>query len=231
MTASRGRPASEVDVTADLARRLLADQHPDLAGREPAEVASGWDNVVFRLGDDLALRFPRRQLGADLVEREQRWLPALAGVLPLGVPVPLRIGLPGAGFPWRWSVVPWFEGVVAAATPPADPDLTADTLGAFVAALHVPAPVDAPLNPVGRGGPVTDLDPIVRRRVAEGSAVLDAVVPDGSVLTLDRWEALGADEWAGPPLWCHGDLHAGNLVVAVQESGGPADHLGLDLPQ
>lgn len=222
--APRIRPPAEIDVTVDVARRLLADQHPDLADRDLVEAATGWDNVVFRLGADLALRVPRRVMGADLVEREQRWLPGLAARLPLPVPAPVRVGEPGAGFPWRWSVVPWFDGDVAAVSPPADLDRTADELGAFVAALHVPVPADAPVNPVGRGGPVGDLDPIVRHRVEEGRELLDAMVPDGSRRTLARWEELrGAAEWPGPLLWCHGDLHAGNLVVADGALGAVID--------
>jgi aminoglycoside phosphotransferase (APT) family kinase protein len=212
---ARRGPASEVEVTVDLARRLLEGQHPDLAALDLVEVARGWDNVVFRLGGDLALRIPRRALGAEPVEREQRWLPELAGRLPLPVPTPVRVGVPGGGFPWRWSVVPWFDGDVAAGSPPTDPDRTADVLGAFVAALHEPAPADAPVNPFGRGGPVADLDPILRHRVADGEEVLDAVVPAGADRVLARWQGLGdVPEWSGPPLWCHGDLHSGNLVVA-----------------
>jgi aminoglycoside phosphotransferase (APT) family kinase protein len=92
--AAQNMPAAEIDIDDGLVRRLLADQHPDLAGLPLALVANGWDNAIFRLGDDLAVRLPRRQLGADLVVNEQRWLPELAPRLPLRVPVPLRVGSP-----------------------------------------------------------------------------------------------------------------------------------------
>src|SRR5450755_2465758 len=53
-------PAAEVEVSADLVRRLLADQHPDLA-RLPVEfLANGWDNELYRVGDGLLARLPRR---------------------------------------------------------------------------------------------------------------------------------------------------------------------------
>lgn len=73
--AAQNMPAAEIDIDDGLVRRLLADQHPDLAALPLTPVANGWDNAIFRLGADLAVRLPRRQLAADLVVNEQRWLP------------------------------------------------------------------------------------------------------------------------------------------------------------
>ena len=54
------QPPAEVTLTADDVDRLLAAQLPDLRG--PLRlVANGWDNEVFRLGDSLAVRLPRRR--------------------------------------------------------------------------------------------------------------------------------------------------------------------------
>ncbi len=111
-------PAAEVDVGVPLVRALLVDQHPDLADLPLRVVANGWDNVVLRLGDDLAVRIPRRAAAAELVEHEQRWLPELAPlVAPVRVPLPVRTGRPALGYPWSWSVVPWFPGTVAGSRP------------------------------------------------------------------------------------------------------------------
>ena len=105
MTVNR-MPAAEVDVSADLVRRLLADQHPDLA-RLPVEfLANGWDNELYRVGDALVARLPRRALGAQIIKNEQRWLPELAPRLPLSIPYPERTGLPACGYRYSWSVVP-----------------------------------------------------------------------------------------------------------------------------
>ena len=51
-------------MSADLVRRLLAGQHPDLADLEVRFLANGWDNAIFRVGDELLARLPRRELGA-----------------------------------------------------------------------------------------------------------------------------------------------------------------------
>lgn len=205
------RPAAEVDVTEPLVRRLLAAQHPDLADLPLEVAASGWDNVVLRLGPDLAVRLPRRSAGVELVVNEQRWLPGLAAGLPLPVPVPVRVGRPGAGYPWPWSVVPWFPGTTALASPPADLAATADVLGRFLAALHRPAPDDAPINPV-RGRPVASCAERVELRLGQLGDLVD-----GDALRAVFADAVAAPAWDGPPVWLHGDVHPGNLVVADGE--------------
>ena len=104
---SSNTPVAEFDVDSALVLRLLLDQHPDLAHLPLAALASGWDNAIFRLGDALTVRMPRRQLGAELIRHEQRWLPVLAPTLPLPTPCPLRVGRPALGYPWHWSICPW----------------------------------------------------------------------------------------------------------------------------
>jgi aminoglycoside phosphotransferase (APT) family kinase protein len=211
------RPAAEVDVPADLVRRLLAAQQPDLAGLPLSPLANGWDNVMYRLGRDLAVRLPRRAAAAALVEHEQRWLPGLAPGLPLPVPVPVRAGRPGAGYPWAWSVVPYLPGRPAVAAPPADPGEAAAVLAGFLGALHAPAPDHAPANPV-RGVPLADR----ADAVAGWLDVAGAGVDRGAVLRL--WEsAVAAPRWAGPRLWLHGDLHPGNILVAGGRISGVID--------
>lgn len=208
---AQNMPAAEVDVTEDLVRRLLAEQHPDLADRALVLVANGWDNVIFRLdgGDDAALtvRVPRRQLGADLVANEHRWLPELAIRLPIAIPAPVRFGEPSDEYPWKWSVCPWFDGDVAADVAPDDLGREAQRLGAFLAALHTPAPSDAPHNAY-RCGPATEPRPRFEAAVER----LGPMVDGPRVRT--RWEELaGVEEWDGEAVWLHGDLHTANVII------------------
>lgn len=201
------QPEAEVDIDAELVRGLLRDQHPDLADLVLREANFGWDNVVFRLGDDLAVRVPRRQLAASLIEHEQRWLPELAPHLPLPVPAPVRIGRPTAAYPWSWSVVPWIEGADAATDPPLDPAATATALGGFLRALHRPAPDDAPVNAF-RGGPLETRAEITARALDSLAGTVDVV------RARSAWDAaLALPPYEGPKVWLHGDLHPGNLVV------------------
>ena len=201
------KPAAEVAVTEELVRGLLDEQHPDLAALPLVELDAGWDNVIFRLGDELVARLPRRALAAPLVLHEQRWLPVLAPSLPLPVPAPVRLGRPSQRYPWHWSITRWFPGASALAAPPADPVRTARDLGAFLRALHQPAPPDAPPNPY-RGIPLADRDQLTRQWIDQ---VADHIDRDG---TRACWEAhVALPRWTGPALWLHGDLHPHNLVV------------------
>ena len=115
----RGTPPAEIEIDEKLVRELLEEQHADLASLPLQLADSGWDNVMFRLGDDLAVRLPRRQLGAELAKHEHACLPTFAGKLPLPIPAPLRLGETNERYPWRWSIVPWLEGQTAALVPPA----------------------------------------------------------------------------------------------------------------
>ena len=214
---SNSMPAAEVQVSPELVRRLLAEQHPDLAGLRIEVLANGWDNMVCRLGDDYLVRLPRRTVAAGLVLNEQRWLPGLAGQLPLPVPAPVRVGLPGCGYPWAWSVVPFLPGETAAREQPADPGEAAGALGEFLAALHLPAPADAPVNP-SRG------IPLVGRAAGVMSQLPHLDDPSERAIAVRVWEsAVTAPAWGGPPLWLHGDLHPANILVDRGRVGAVID--------
>ncbi|MFJ3804625.1 aminoglycoside phosphotransferase family protein [Streptomyces sp. NPDC090088] len=199
-------PAAEVSVSADLVRRLLDEQHPDLAGLPVEVLANGWDNLVCRLGEEFLVRLPRRAMAAELVAHEQRWLPQLAGRLPLPVPAPVRVGRPAAQYPWSWSVVPFFPGRIAARSEPDDAWSAAAALGDFLDALHAPAPSAAPVNQA-RGIPLAGR----AKGVLTGLAHVDL---DERATALQIWEtAAAAPAWDGPPVWLHGDLHPANILV------------------
>lgn len=211
------KPAAEVTVTPSLVQALLEEQLGDLAQLPLVKIAEGWDNTIFRLGDDLAVRLPRRAASATLIEHEQRWLPELAPRLPLAVPVPLRVGVPGHLFGWPWSVVRWLPGqsVLDASSP--EPVATTAALEQFLLALHQPAPADAPKNP-WRGVPLAARTAALLDHLQQ----LDGVVDRSAALSL--WDrALSTPPWPGPPLWLHGDLHPGNLLVSEDRLFGVID--------
>ncbi len=200
-------PAAEVEITEELVRNLLADQHPDLADLPLLEISGGWDNALFRLGGSLAVRMPRRGVAVAFVENEHRWLHELEPRLPLRIPVVQRIGRPGRGYPWPWSVRQWIEGETAVRSVPInDPDV-GRSLGAFLRALHVPAPVDAPTN-LMRGVPLSTRTPRMLKYIEAVNDIVDAK------RILSSWErAIGVPLWAGPDVWVHGDLHPANVIL------------------
>jgi aminoglycoside phosphotransferase (APT) family kinase protein len=198
-------------IDADLARRLVAAQFPQWADLpvRPVET-TGWDNRTFRLGDDMALRLPSARRYATQVEKEQRWLPRLAPHLPLPIPAPIAMGVPGEGYPYPWSVNRWLEGQTAQAVGVADLVRLAEDLAGFLRALQAADAVDGP--PAGRhsffrGGPLATYDAETREAVAALQGRIDAS------RALALWEAALAATWTGPPVWLHGDVADGNLLV------------------
>ena len=224
-------PDAEVPIDEALVRRLLADQQPDLADLPLVLFDAGFDNVIWRLGDELAVRIPRRQMAAPLIEHEQRWLPELAARLPLAVPVPLRSGRPTEYYPWHWSVVAWIDGEPTDRSPIADPEDGAEQLGRFLRAMHEPAPPDAPANPY-RGVPLSDRADSFEARLLK----LNGRVDEPRLRRL--WDdALGARPYLGEPVWLHGDMHPANIlvrdgrIIAIIDfgdlcSGDPASDIG-----
>ncbi|WP_104180020.1 aminoglycoside phosphotransferase family protein [Arthrobacter sp. B0490] len=203
-------PEAEIDVAADLVVSLLAEQAPDLAHLPVRPVGGGWDNTLFRLGEDLVVRLPRRAVADALMVAEQQWLPRLTSSLTVPTSAPLRTGRPGAGYPWHWSVCRWIDGTSGIAVPRAQRSSSVVALARFLAEFQRPAPPDAPASPVGRGGPLAARDDVVRTRLATLPEI-----PGAPVTSLLRvWEsAVAAPDWAQAPLWLHGDLHPGNVVL------------------
>jgi Phosphotransferase enzyme family len=117
---------------------------------------------MFRLGDQWAVRLPRRKSAATLIENEQTWLSLLAEQLPIPVPTPYRLGKPAQGYPWRWSVLPWLVGVAADQE---EPHINqAQPFALFLRSLHRSAPFNAPLNSL-RGVPLYERAASVEERM------------------------------------------------------------------
>lgn len=214
------KPAAEFEIREDLVRALVtsqADSIPDAATLPLVHIADGWDCSIWRLGAHLAVRLPRRAVAAPLIRHEQEVLAGIAARLRssgVGVPAPAVEGRPGHGYPWSWSVVPWFDGSGGLGIPRRARVGWAIPLARAVAALHVDAPGDHPRNPV-RGVPLAERAEAVDARFSslQGRAPAEALTRARRV-----WDAgLAAPEWGGGPVWIHGDLHPGNLVARGSE--------------
>jgi aminoglycoside phosphotransferase (APT) family kinase protein len=198
----------EAEIDLALVRRLLAAQLPRWADLPLHRVeSSGTDNALYRLGDAMVVRLPRIAAATGPIGKEHAWLPRLGPLLSLPVPVPLARGAPGEGYPWPWSVYGWLEGEAASTVPIADERDAGAALGAFVSALQRIDATGAPRSG-SRGVPLAVRDTEVREAIA---ALGDTV--DAAAVTASWNAALRVPAWHGPPVWIHGDLHAGNLLV------------------
>lgn len=197
----------ELDIDVSLVGRLIAGQFPRWAGLPLRRLeSSGTENAMFRLGADKVVRLPRHPRAVEAIAHELRWLPRLGPALPVGAPEALGRGEPGDGFPWPWSVYGWLDGRNPVPGALEEPALLAEDLAAYVTALRR---VDASDGPLGyRGVPLATRDSFMREALAQLAGRIDT-----AVVTKVWEEALSAPEHTGPPVWAHGDLMAGNLLL------------------
>lgn len=216
MSTTPGTPEAEFVIDEPLVRALLDEQHPEFTNTSLTLIDSGWDNVTYRLGSDLAVRLPRRGVATTLIENEQQWLPELAANLPLAVPTPVRIGRPQLGYPSAWSIVPWIEGTTADLSP-----LAADqwaSLAEFLSALHTPAPSKAPINAV-RGVPLQHRADALAARLQRLRERTDFITPGVDAAWHDALNA----PLARQACWLHGDLHPRNVLADAGRIVGVID--------
>jgi aminoglycoside phosphotransferase (APT) family kinase protein len=202
----------ELDINEGLVRCLLAEQFPAWAELQLRRLEpSGTVNAIFRLGDELSVRLPRREGPTEPGSKEFDWLPKLAPLLPVEVPVPVAQGRPSADYPWFWEVHTWVEGETVPVEE-IDPFQAGRDLAALIRALQQLSPAGAPR---GRGIPLAERDPEVRYWLAKF---------DGDDVVTAEWErALAAPPWDGGPVWHHGDLDARNWVVRDRRINGVID--------
>jgi aminoglycoside phosphotransferase (APT) family kinase protein len=212
-----------IEVSHDLARRLVDTQFPDWAGL-PLKLVdpAGSDHVIYRLGPDLAVRLPRHAGAIGQAAKEFHWLPLLAPHLPLAIPVPVGVGEPDFGYPWRWAVARWLDGEVATSEALGESVETAIALAEFLIALQGFAPGEIGDRDDLTHQQLPDREDATRAAIAEVDGVFD-----GAALT-GVWDAaLSAPGWNRPPVWFHGDFHTGNLLTVRGRLSAVIDFGGL----
>jgi aminoglycoside phosphotransferase (APT) family kinase protein len=202
----------ELAIDEALVRRLLAAQFPAWADAPLDRVEPrGTVNAIFRLGDELSVRLPRRDGPTTAGGNELEWLPKLAPLLPVEVPVPVAQGHPSTEYPWFWEIHTWVDGQTI---PVAGIDAiqAARDLAALIGTLQEIDPAGAP---PGRGIPLAERDRETRYWLARFA---------GDPTVTAEWErALAAPAWDGAPVWHHGDLDARNWLVRDGRISGVID--------
>jgi aminoglycoside phosphotransferase (APT) family kinase protein len=199
-------PAAEIEIDVALIREILADQQPHLAHETIQIMEAGWDNVMVRVGDDLAVRLPRRVLSEPLLKSEQKWLPFLAPKLPVAIPVPLYCGTPTPAYPFAWSLLKWLPGQAADLAPPASDQ--AQVLSNFLKVLHgLPVPDGAPENAVRNCALSAKGDDIATRirSLSDQPWVSEAIK--------SAWQRAMAQPPKLKSCWMAGDIHARNVLT------------------
>lgn len=200
-----------IPIDLPLVQRLVAAQFPEWAHLPIRQVLPGGnDNRTFRLGDDLLVRLPSHKAYAAAVEKEQRWLPALATQLPLPIPAPVGLGAPTDDYPCPWSVYRWLDGDLASGGGVGDLVQFAHDLAGFLAALQA---IDATGGPEAgwhsfhRGGDLAVYDAQTRQAIETLGESIEGLAATAA------WDLALAGAWTGPPVWAHGDIAPNNLLV------------------
>jgi aminoglycoside phosphotransferase (APT) family kinase protein len=218
----------EFDTNVALVERLVAGQFPRWAHLAVEKIrAAGTDNAMYRLGVDIAVRLPRIPSAAAQVDKEHEWLPRLAPLLPLAIPVLLAKGSPAEGYPWHWSVCHWLEGENATIERIADPLQAARDLAMFVSAL---GRIDATGGPAAGAHNFFRGVPLLRRDATTRGAIelLGGMGMVNAAAATAAWDAaLAARAWDRPPVWIHGDLQSGNLLAVGGKLTAVIDFGGL----
>lgn len=199
--------ADELDVDISLVQRLLEKQFSYWAALPLQPVSSvGTDNALYRLGNEMVVRLPRIEWAAKNVDKEWQWLPQIAPFLPIPIPVPLGKGIPAEGYPWPWSVYRWIEGKNPSINHIPNPSPLVNELVAFIKAMHKIDLQDGPTS--NRGVPLKEQDIETRKAIQELEGMIDVNA------VIEIWEAaLRAPMWSKPPVWIHGDLSPGNILM------------------
>lgn len=195
-----------------LVQNLIANQFSEWRNLPVKAVLNqGWDNRTFRLGDELLVRLPSSQKYTFQVEKEQAWLPKLAPHLPYAIPIPIALGQPEVNYPWKWSIYKWLNGESALHGQIDNLEKLACDLAKFINAFQQ---IDTACGPPPsaqnfyRGGSLLNYDEETRKAIL----LLAGKIDQNAALKL--WGKALDTEYTNHPVWVHGDISPGNLLVA-----------------
>ncbi|MFH7834563.1 aminoglycoside phosphotransferase family protein [Bacillus luti] len=198
-------------INVSLVEKLIQEQFPEWAHLEVKPVKlSGHDNRTFHLGDEMSVRLPSDAAYAPQVEKENKWLPLLSKELSLPISSPIAKGSPSEEYPWPWSINKWIEGETVTKENVRDLNEFAADLGAFLVALQS---VDASNGPIAgahnfyRGGLISVYDKEARGAIENNKDIFDETV------LKHLWDLALQSTWKRKPVWIHGDVAPGNLLV------------------
>lgn len=154
------------------------------------------------------VRLPSADRYAAGAEKEREVLPLLSPYLPLSIPRVVAAFTAEPTFPRPWSIMAWIDGETGHGVDRADQVALASDLAVLLRAVQAVDPAGGPppgAHSLGRGGAPSLYDDEMRWALAR--------LGPRRASTAAIWERALASPYTGPPVWLHGDLHPGNLLV------------------
>ncbi len=212
------RPEPEIDLSIDEIRACLKAVDSRLAAQAITSMTSGWDNHMYRIGQDYIFRSPRREVAIPLLENEIRHSSQINKAISLQTPIMVKHGL------LEISNQPWALQKYIPGTPVGRTEFRTRSMArcwcTFLKELHTLSMTTLSHNP-HRGVPlknkVDDFNEYLMR--------LEKIVPHLISNVQQQW-----DVWSDIPIetklvTLHGDLHPWNIlkdneqIVAVIDWG------------
>jgi aminoglycoside phosphotransferase (APT) family kinase protein len=200
-----------VEITVQLVEKLIQSQFPEWSHLpvDPVE-RQGNDNRTFRLGKEMGIRLPSAERYVPQVEKEYYWLPILKEYIDLSISLPLAKGNPGEGYPWVWSINQWIAGDTASISNVKDLNRFALDLALFLKQLQSIASSEGPRagqHNFFRGGSISVYDKETKTVIQNTKSKFDETTAS------EIWNKALQSQWKERPVWVHGDIAPGNLLV------------------
>lgn len=203
-----------IDINKELVQNLISRQFPEYDGLPIGPVEEqGHDNRTFRLGEELTVRLPSAKAYSDHVYLEWEHLPRLQKMLNFPISAPIALGQPDDCFPFPWTVGRWIPGQTVTHENVRDETRLAKELSDWLRQLQAADPSNTPLagaHNFYRGGELS----VYHRETLEALERLKTVLPPEDIGRYRMiWEDALSTRYAGSPVWVHGDVAVGNLLV------------------
>lgn len=214
-----------IEISTNIISQLIEEQFPEWKDLTVKAVEnSGWDNRMFKLGDNMVVRLPSSKIYEDKIEKEFFFLPKLSSELSCEIPKPLALGNPSKHYPLKWSVYNWIEGQILFDSE-IDMNFVHD-LSDFIKDLHKINPEGGPKagkQNFHRGGDLS----IYGKQVREALILLKDKINYSKAI--DIWERAISSKWEKAPVWVHGDLSPGNILLESGRLKGVIDFGGIGI--
>lgn len=169
-------------------------------------ISSGTDHALFRLGKELVIRLPRLDGAINNINKEWEWLPQISPFLKTPISEPLFKGTSTEFYPYPWLVSPWHQGSNPLLEQENEYEQLAKDLASFINQFHTIPLVNGPYS--RRGVPLKAFDEETRNAIQQ----LDGEIRTKQVTKI--WEHfLELPYWQKAPVWVHGDLLPGNIII------------------
>lgn len=200
-----------MEISKDLVQQLIDTQFPEWSKLEIDAVAQGGhDNRTFHLGEEMTVRLPSGPEYVPQIEKEAKWLPFLQKELSLPISCPVAMGAPTDAYPFPWSVNRYIEGETVIQSNIGHMEDFATELSMFLKELQGISTEGAPA--AGEHNFFRGANPAVYHGQVE--AALNHPERDWPVQKIKTiWNKAIASNWQYPPVWLHGDIAPGNLLV------------------